>query len=209
MAAALPAFNDDEVLAAIRSLKGGTPGAEPSVMVIELEALLAAPEGYGADVPLDQNFHPRRLPDSVWRRSERSAGIESVIQLHRLREVLALAAFTRSEAVTPDVHGEYRSDVERPAIAIKPGPFPAAENRGERLFLRLRADAVDASLRRSALRERLDALEWGHAPWALKRKHVRAFPGGPYILLHTLSHLPIQSLPMHCGYPVSSLRERI
>ena len=46
---------------------------------IELEALLAAPEGYDDDVPVDQNFHARPLPDAVWRRSERSAGIESVI----------------------------------------------------------------------------------------------------------------------------------
>jgi len=29
------------------------------------------------------------------------------------------------------------------------------------------------------------------------------------VLLHTLSHLLIQSLAMRCGYPASSLRERI
>ena len=208
VAAALAAFTDDEVLAVIHAVKGATPGTERSVKEIELEALLAAPEGYGDDVPVDQNFHARRLP-AVWRRSERSAGIESVIQLHRLREVLALAGFTRFEAVTPDIHGEYESDVERAAIAMEPGSFPAVENRGEGLFLRLRGDAVDAWLRRSAVRERLDALERGHARWALKRKHARPFPGGPYVLLHTLSHLLIQSLAMHCGYPASSLRERV
>ena len=158
VAAALATFTDDEILAAIDSMKGATPGIERSVKEIEFEALLAAPEGYGDDVPVDQNFHARRLPDPVWRRSERSAGIESVIQLHRLREVLALAGFTRFEAVTPDIHGEYESDVERAAIAIEPGSFPAVENRGEGLFLRLRGDAVDAWLRRSAVRERLDAL---------------------------------------------------
>jgi hypothetical protein len=37
----------------------------------------------------------------------------------------------------------------------------------------------------------------------------RPFPGGPYILLHTLSHLLLQSLSMRCGYPASSIRERI
>jgi len=210
VAAALAAFSDDEILAAIHAAKGVTPGTERSVKEIELEALLAAPEGYGDDVPVDENFHARRLPDAVWRRSERSAGIESVIQLHRLREVLALAGFTRFEAVTPDIHGEYdESDVERAALALEPGSFPAVENRGEGLFLRLRGDAVDAWLRRPAVRERLDALERGHAQWALKRKHARSFPGGPYVLLHTLSHLLIQSLAMHCGYPASSLRERI
>ena len=209
VAAALAGFTDDEVLGAIHAVRGATPGTERSVKEIELEALLAAPEGYGDDVPVDENFHARRLPDSVWRRSERSAGIESVIQLHRLREVLALAGFTRFEAVTPDIHGEYESDVERAAIAMEPGSFPAVENRGEGLFLRLRGDAVDAWLQRPAVRERLDALERGHARWALTRKHARPFPGGPYVLLHTLSHLLIQSLAMHCGYPASSLRERV
>jgi hypothetical protein len=41
------------------------------------------------------------------------------------------------------------------------------------------------------------------------RKAKRPFPGGPYVLLHTLSHLLIQSLAMRCGYPASSIRERI
>ena len=207
--AALVPFTDDEVLAAISHLKGGTSGTERSVKEIELEALLAAPEGFGDDVPVDQNFHARRLPDAVWRRSDRSAGIEAVIQLHRLREVLALAGFTRFEAVTPDIHGEYESDVERAAIALEPGWFPAVENRGEGLFLRLRGEAVDAWREQPAVRARLDALGRGHARWALQQKSARPFPGGPYVLLHTLSHLLIQSLAMHCGYPASSLRERV
>jgi hypothetical protein len=42
-----------------------------------------------------------------------------------------------------------------------------------------------------------------------ERKADRLFPGGPYVLLHTLSHLLIQSLAMRCGYPASSIRERI
>jgi hypothetical protein len=42
-----------------------------------------------------------------------------------------------------------------------------------------------------------------------KIKLQRPFPGGPYVLLHTLSHLLIQSLSMRSGYPASSIRERI
>ena len=141
--------------------------------------------------------------------AERAVGVEAVVQLHRLREVMALAGFTRFEAVTPDIHGEYETDVERAAIALEPSWFPAVENRGEGLFLRLRNDAVDAWLARPAVRDRLDGLARGHRQWAEKRKAARPFPGGPYVLLHTLSHLLIQSLSMQCGYPASSLRERI
>ena len=56
---------------------------------------------------------------------------------------------------------------------------------------------------------RLDQLREGHRVWAESRKLERAFPGGPYVLLHTLSHLLLQSLAMRCGYPASSIRERI
>jgi hypothetical protein len=204
----LARFTDDEVLAAIREVKGGKAEEKP-VKQVELEALLAAPEGFGDDVPVDLNFHARRLPNQAWRRSNRSDGIEAVIQVHRLREVLALVGFTRFEAITPDINGEYETDVERAQIALEPKWFPAVENRGEGLFVQLSARAVVSWLARSAVKQRLDALARGHQQWAKDHKSQRPFPGGPYVLLHTLSHLLIQTLAMCCGYPASSIRERI
>jgi MrfA Zn-binding domain len=204
----LASFSDDEVLAAIHDAKSGKADERP-VKQVELQALLAVPEGFGDDVPVDPDFHARRLPDRAWRHSPRSDGIEAVIQLHRLREVLALVGFTRFEAVTPDIDGEYETDVERAQIALEPTWFPAVENRGEGLFVQLRATAVTSWLARAAVKQRLDALARGHYHWAKERKSQRLFPGGPYVLLHTLSHLLIQSLAMRCGYPASSIRERI
>ncbi len=204
----LAPFSDEEVLTAIRGTKSGLIGERP-VKWVELEALLAAPEGFGDDIPVDPNFHARRLPDRTWRRSRRCDGVESVIQLHRLREVLALVGFTRLEAVTPDIHGEYETDVQRAQIALEPQWFPAVENRGEGLFIQLRAQAVKSWVERPAVRQRLEDLAIGHQRWAEDRKLHRPFPGGPYVLLHTLSHLLIQSLAMRCGYPATSIRERI
>lgn len=204
----LAPFSDEEVLEAIREIKSGRGGEKP-VKQVELEAILAAPEGFGEDVPVDPNFHARRLPDRAWRHSERFDGIEAVIQLHRLREILALIGFTRFEAVTPDINGEYETDVERAEIALDPQWFPAVENRGEGVFIQLRADAVKKWQGRLAVKQRLDGLKAGHDQWMADRKSLRPFPGGPYMLLHTLSHLLIQSLAMRCGYPASSLRERI
>jgi hypothetical protein len=204
----LAAFTEDEVLQAIRFQKQGGAEERP-VKQVELEALLAAPEGFGDDVPVDPDFHARRLPDYAWRRQRRSDGIEAVIQLHRLREVLVLVGFTRLEAVMPDIHGEYESDVERAQIAIEPAWFPAVENRGEGVFVQLSAAALRSWLDRAAVRERLEDLAAGHQRWMEERRRLRPFPGGPYVLLHTLSHLLIQSLAMRCGYPASSIRERI
>jgi len=139
----LAPFDNTEVISAIREIKQGT-SQDRFVKEVELDALLAAPEGYGDDVPVDPNFHARRLPERAWRHTKLSDGIEAVIQLHRLREVLALTGFTRFEAVTPDIHGEYETDVIRAELALEPSWFPAVENRGEGLFLQLRDETVQA-----------------------------------------------------------------
>jgi hypothetical protein len=204
----LASFADEEVLEAIRGVKGGRESERP-VKQVELDAILAAPEGFGEDVPVDPDFHARRLPGRAWRRSDRFGGVEAVIQLHRLREILALIGFTRFEAVTPDINGEYETDVERAEIALEPQWFPAVENRGEGVFLQIRAEAVQKWLARPAVKQRLEGLIAGHKLWTADRKAKRPFPGGPYVVLHTLSHLLIQSLAMRCGYPASSIRERI
>lgn len=83
------------------------------------------------------------------------------------------------------------------------------ENRGEGIFIQLRGTHVRAWLEREAVKKRLEDLAAGHAQWTADRKSKRDFPGGPYVLLHTFSHLLLQSLAMHCGYPASSIRERI
>ncbi|MGH8542081.1 MAG: DrmB family protein [Gammaproteobacteria bacterium] len=210
VAEALAPFDDEEILEAIRQRREGSAIERP-VKQVELDAVLAAPEGFGDETPIDPTFHARRLPERAWRRSSRTEGIEAVIQLHRLREVLALAGFTRLEAATPDIHGEYESDVERAELALEPRWFPAVENRGEGVFLQLRADSVRRWLDRPQVKERVRGLANGYLRWLGSRriKSERPFPGGPYVLLHTLSHLLIQSLAMRCGYPASSIRERI
>ena len=87
-------YPDEDVLAAISTMKsGGT--AERPVKQVELDAVLAAPEGFGDDVPVDPDFHARRLPKQYWHKSDLCDPIEAVIQLHRLREVMALTGFTR------------------------------------------------------------------------------------------------------------------
>jgi hypothetical protein len=91
--------------------------------------------------------------------------------VHRLREILALVGFTRFEAVTPDINGEYETDVERAQIALEPQWFPAVENRGEGVFLQIRADAVKTWLGRPAVAHRLEGLATGHR--ALDRRIAR------------------------------------
>jgi len=206
---ALAAFTNEEVLKGIRRKKHPDHSKE-KVKTVEIQQILSAPEGFGDDVPINENFHARRLPDTAWRHSKNYEAVESLIQLHRLREVSALVGFTRFESVTPNIHGEYDSDVERAALAAEPSWFPAIENRGEGIFIQLRSDAIDAWLARPNVKDRLETLQQGHARWWEPRsKTPPPFPGGAYIVLHTLSHLLIQSLSVSSGYPISSIRERI
>jgi energy-converting hydrogenase Eha subunit F len=158
---------------------------------------------------IDENFHARKYPDHAWRKTSSGRHIEAVYQLHRLREVMALIGFTRLKPVTPDINGEYDKDVSRADLAEDPSWFPAVENRGEGIFLQLNSDEVSEWSQREAVRGRLTALQQGHAMWAKERESKREFPGGAFVLLHTFSHLFIQSLSMRCGYPISSIRERI
>ncbi len=211
-AAAAGSWTDQEIWAAIEKRKTGAADDKP-IKIAELDALTAAPECYGEDMPINPDFHARRLPRHIWaRRSDGASvidGIAAVVQVHRLREVTAQFGFTRFEAQTPGILGEYDGDVKAAPLAREVSWLPAIENRGEGIFLEFRSDAVQEWAARDAVKERLAGLERGHAQWTLARNSKRPFPGGPYILLHTLSHLLIQTLALQCGYPASSIRERV
>ena len=60
----LAAFSDDEVLSAIASRRSGGVTGDRPIKHAELDVLLRVPAGFGDDVPVDPNFHARRLPES-------------------------------------------------------------------------------------------------------------------------------------------------
>lgn len=197
VAEGLEPFRDDEVLEAIEQRKRG-PTSERPVKQVELDALLAVPEGFGDDIPIDPDFHARRLPDRVWRTADQFGGIEAVIQAHRLREVLALVGFTRFEAVMPDIHGEYETDVERAEIALEPSWFPAVENRGEGVFLQLCADAVGNWLRKPGVQQRLDALSIAHSSFRCSASRMLLSLSRYYEGLLELRDLTIAATVLSC-----------
>jgi hypothetical protein len=88
--------------------------------------------------------------------------------------------------------------------------LPAIENRGEGIFLQFRGEAIDAWMQRPAVKRRGLQLEAGFECWKKDHdKSQRKFFGLPYILLHSLSHQLITAVSLECGYPASSIRERI
>lgn len=200
--------SDDEVLQAIAKRKAGD-SPKVSVKRAEIEAIRQSPAGYGDDIPIDHDFHCRRLPEEVWRNSALLEPIEAVYQLHRLREVIALIGFTRLEPIVAGIDGDFDPDVSRAPLALDTRWFPAIENRGEGLFVLFRRESIEAWSQREAVRERVKHLEDGYLRWKEKRQKAPDFPGAAYVMLHTFSHLLINTISLSCGYPSTSLRERI
>jgi len=205
---ALEGVTDGEVWAEIQSRRGALTGQQKSVKGAELETLLATADEIGEDRP-DGVFYARTLPKAEWDRPWMT-GIEKVVLVQRLREVMALVGFTRFEAAAPDTEGELDMGVRRAELARDLSWVPAVENKGEGVFIQFRKNAIDEWLRRDAVLQRILQLKRGFGAW--KAEHTasrREFPHPAYILLHSFSHLLITAVALECGYPASSIRERV
>ena len=65
-------------------------------------------------------------------------------------------------------------------------------------------------LKRREVQERGRHLAAGFARWKVEHEASnREFPGLPFYLLHSFSHLLLTAISLECGYPASSLRERL
>lgn len=207
--AVLDGFTDEEVFAEIKVRRGQSLQQSKSIKQAEMETLSAAKAELGDDRP-DGNFFARTLPKEAWD-APWMKNIERVVLVHRLREVIAQVGFTRFEAISPDIDGELEMGVRRASLTRDdPQWLPAIENRGEGIFLQFNKESVEKWLARKDVVKRGVVLERGHRIWAEEHKQSkRAFPGLPYILLHSLSHLMVTAVSLECGYPASSIRERI
>jgi hypothetical protein len=132
----------------------------------------------------------------------------------RLREVRALAGFTRIEPYP--VSGEKiaiaRAEGKIASLSKGPRPWlPAAELRGEGIFLRFRTEAIDQWISGSPAAVARASLIESIAKEAAQRKALlREYPiTARLLLVHSFAHALIRRLSIDCGYSSSSLRERL
>jgi hypothetical protein len=208
-AAKLAGLTDDAVMLAIaRARSGGGTELDRSVKDVEFEALADTRDTMGLDQP-GVDFHAKALSSLIWQNPWMDK-IQRVVLVHRLREVIAQVGFTRFEAVGPDTDGELDLNVERAPLGFDTSWLPAVENRGEGIFLQFKAAEIEQWLLKPAVAARGLQLQQGFALWLNEHEgSSRQFPGLPYILLHSLSHLLMTAVSLECGYPASSLRERV
>lgn len=209
VAAALEGLSDEDVLGEVQARKQGrTPGLDKSVKQAEFETLVGVKDDLGSDKP-DGDFFARSLPRKHWDQPWMAA-VERVVLVHRLREVIATVGFTRFESSSTDREGELEIGVTRAPLARDVSWLPAVENRGEGIFIQFSSEAIHAWKENPAVKRRGEQLLGGFDCWKKDHdKSKRKFFGLPYILLHSLSHQLITSVSLECGYPASSIRERI
>lgn len=205
MLAELGEASDEDVLAAIEKVKNPEGGQRPPLRTAEylqftsqkayVPGMLPGPK----DKFFAREYQDIELPD----------GVARVVLAPRLREVSVQLGFTRLEAPTADLQGEYDLGVTTCRLGLTSGWLPASEIWGEGVFVELDEEVVSAWEDRPAVRERAHELLAGYDKWAEGRTTCPDFPGVRFYLLHTLSHLLINAIAVECGYSAAALGERI
>jgi len=191
-------YADSQIWAAIeklRALDGAAP-LTPKDLRLPEWLLFSAPDPSRNSINLRLRVGTPPAKYAPW--------IESVVLIERLREVQAIVGFTRLEAAGDDSPAQLAPLRRGPAEWV-----PAAEVRGEGLFLRLSEQKVSQWLAAAGI---LDAQFFrAHQRWRAQRglEPLLGFPGLRYILLHSLAHALIRQFSVECGYAAASLKERI
>jgi len=136
-----------------------------------------------------------------------------IVLIERLREVRALAGFTRIDS--PGEMAETDEEEIKTISPISRRPpkwIPAIEVRGEGIFLQFNEDEILKWLVKVEVKKWEAMFFQAHIEWRKNRtieKPEANYPGLRYILLHSFSHVLMRQFAMECGYTQASIRERI
>ncbi len=207
---------DEEIFVRLQRIREGTfSDTSRSPKVPEFDVFASGRPEIGQNHPTAK-LYAQTLPRESWANANAYfdlASIKSLVAVPRLREVSCLYGFTRFEAA-PTSADDQLEDVQ---LAVRGAPIardadwlPAIEQFGEGIFIHFDEDAIADWLNRNATRQRHDKLVNGYGHW-IKRFGGRPprYPGTAYILLHSLSHALMAEIALDCGYPASSLKERV
>ncbi|MFN3202785.1 MAG: DrmB family protein [Bradymonadia bacterium] len=186
-------FDADEIDTAIEQRLSGFK-APTNYRHEEYNALRTPPKGM---LQGDFRTRPGDIPDGFH--------LGNLVLVEKLREVRALAGFSRIDAPDPD----------RPEIAtLKPWVektswVPGTELFGEGLFLQVDEERLGAWEKNQHVLDRVgmllarDEKRREERGWTV----VKRRPG--FVMLHTLAHVLINVLSLECGYSSASLKERV
>lgn len=209
-------FTDADIIAAITRRREGlstSSTSSPDPRVEEFDRFAADADVIGQDGATSHLFAERLLLANLGIPDRLKPLISGVVRVHRLREVACLYGFTRIAAKPTAMESELNEinlAVEGAPLAREISWYPAVERFGEGIFLRFSSEHIEAWQKEEAVRARLEQLSAGEKLEA----HNRGLPkaehlGAAYWAIHSLSHAVMAELALDCGYPLSSLKERV
>lgn len=223
VAATLEGYTDEEVwsrIVAMQNSDGNEDQAE-NPRLAEFAMLASGQAVIGTPSP-DALLHAETLARTTWdpENSPVLERISSLVAVHRLREVACLYGFTRFEPapVITDELEDVGLAVRGAPLARNPTWLPAVEQFGEGLFFTLDRGALQSWRARPHVQARIEALRAGADRWLQQRRQrgenvsdraIREQLHPEYLLAHSLAHALITEVAIDCGYPASSIRERI
>jgi hypothetical protein len=221
--AALDGFANEAVFARIQAIVAGNGQANEAKdpRLAEFELFSSGRELIGENSPRAL-LHAQTLDRRLWdpERSPDLRGIGSLVAVHRLREVSCAYGFTRFEpsALANDDLEDVGLAVEGAPLGSSPTWLPAVESFGEGFFLTFDPAEIEEWLARHAVLDRAGSLERGVSAWERARRQ-RGLQGDraglgervrpEYVMAHSLAHTLMTQVALDCGYPASSLKERI
>lgn len=210
VAGAITGFTHAAVIAAIRAENDAAAGTtERPLRSAEYERLTSAPPEQPGILPEPGvAFAAYRVPHT---RIDLPEGVSGLVVVPEMREVRVQVSFSRFDSVGANLQGEFDFEgrkVKPAVLTLATGNekwLPAAEVRGEGIFVELDADAVRAWEERPAVKQRAEQLLRAFE----SDEGDGQFPGARFYMLHSLSHLLLTAVSLECGYAASAIRERI
>ncbi|MDD3971802.1 MAG: DUF1998 domain-containing protein [Clostridia bacterium] len=140
-----------------------------------------------------------------------------LVKIDKLKKTTVQTSFTRNEPIDIDSilqnQNEYEYAVQRQSISknsFDTKTLPALESYGEGILFVLDREKLELWEKQQEVVERTEKIKSNarNADW--KSHQITAKTLTPRkILIHTLSHLLMRELEYVCGYPISSLSERL
>ena len=203
---AFDGVSDKEILEEVQRIKDGKQPSREPLRTAEHRQFVSQPDEQPGELPTeDQTFFARRalLKEPLPR------GVGSIFLAKKLQELRVQVGFTRLEAATPDLQGEYDIGVQTQMLGLNRDWLPATEVYGEGVLVVLDIHAVREWEKRPAVVARAKELLAGYDKWMETASYKPPFPGVRFYLLHSMSHLLISAMSLDCGYAASAIRERI
>lgn len=149
--------------------------------------------------------------------SEQINGFSKLVKIDKLKKTTVQTSFTRNEPIDIDSilqdQNEYEYSVQRQSVSknnFDSKTLPALESYGEGILFILDKNKLEQWEKQQDVIERTEKIKSNAESADWKSHQIIAKTLTPRkVLIHTLSHLIMRELEYVCGYPSSSLSERL